>query len=166
MLCLWCFAGVAGICLLLSVVDRLSGRHAVFRLDKAISSDLTVLDSAISEITAALVQTEGWGGAESDVDIIDLVLREALANAVVHGNKCNPQITVHISVILTEGRELLVSIKDSGLGFDPDRPPDSVAEENVFAPHGRGIFLIRQLMDEVDFRFDQGTEVRMRLRRK
>jgi hypothetical protein len=63
-----------------AIVSRrqVKGRHAVFRLDKAIPSDATVLCGAISEITAALVRTGGWGGADSVVEIIKLVLRETL----------------------------------------------------------------------------------------
>jgi threonine dehydrogenase-like Zn-dependent dehydrogenase len=94
------------------------------------------------------------------------VLGEALANAIVHGNRCDPEKMVHVFVAVNEHGDLLVSVKDSGSGFDPSRLPNPTAPANLFAPHGRGIFLIRQLMDEVHFKFDHGAELRMRRRKK
>jgi anti-sigma regulatory factor (Ser/Thr protein kinase) len=141
-------------------------RQLVFRLDKVIPSDLTLLDEAVREITVALDRTACWGDLETDVETVGLVVGEALANAIVHGNHCDPEKTVRISVTVSENCDLLVSVKDSGSGFDPSRLPNPIAAENLLAPHGRGILLIRQLMDEVDFKFDHGTEVRMRRRQK
>jgi serine/threonine-protein kinase RsbW len=56
--------------------------------------------------------------------------------------------------------------KDSGSGFDPSVLPDPTAVGNLLAKHGRGLFLIRHFMDEVEFNFDHGTEVRMRRRQQ
>jgi|HubBroStandDraft_6_1064221.scaffolds.fasta_scaffold87371_2 anti-sigma regulatory factor (Ser/Thr protein kinase) len=140
----------------------LRSRRPVFRLDKVIPSDLTLLDGAVEEITAALRRTAHW----RDVEDIGLVVAEALANAIIHGNRCDPEKAVHVVVAVNEHGDLLVSVKDTGSGFDPNRLRDPTAPENLLAPHGRGIFLIRQLMDEVHFKFDHGTEVRMRLRKK
>lgn len=138
-------------------VSHLQLRHPVLRLDKLIPSDPKFLDGAISEITAALDRIACWG----DVETIGLAVGEALANAMVHGNHCDPQKTVRISVAVNETCGLLVSVKDSGSGFDPSALSNPIAAENLLASHGRGIFLIRQLMDEVDFEFDHGTEIRM-----
>ena len=55
-------------------------------------------------------------------------------------------------------------VKDSGSGFDPRGLPNPIADENLLADHGRGIFLMKRFMDQVDFEFDHGTEVRMRWR--
>jgi anti-sigma regulatory factor (Ser/Thr protein kinase) len=137
-------------------------RQLVFRLETVIRSDLTLLDELVGNITAELKDTACCGDAET----IGLAVGEALANAIVHGNHCDPEKTVRITVAVNENRDLLVSVKDSGSGFDPTRLPNPIAAENLLAPHGRGIFLIRQYMDEVDFKFDHGTEVRMRLRKK
>ena len=137
-------------------------RQLVFRLETVIPSDLTILDDAIGDITAELRDTACCG----DVETVGLAVGEALANAIVHGNHCDPQKTVRIYVAVNENCDLLVSVKDSGSGFDPTRLPNPIAAENLLAPHGRGIFLIRQYMDEVDFKFDRGTEVRMCLRKK
>jgi serine/threonine-protein kinase RsbW len=137
-------------------------RQPALRLDKVIPSDPTLLDDAVREITAGLDRIACWG----DIEIIGLAVREALANAIVHGNHCDPEKTVRISVAVNGNCDLLVSVKDSGSGFDPNGLPNPIAVENPFAQHGRGIFLIRQLMDEVNFKFDHGTEVRMRRKEK
>ena len=137
-------------------------RQLVLRLETVIPSDLTLLDDTVGDITAELRDTACCGDAET----IGLAVGEALANAIVHGNHCDPERTVRLSVAVNENCDLLVSVKDSGSGFDPTRLPNPIAAENLLAPHGRGIFLIRQYMDEVDFKFDRGTEVRMCLRKK
>jgi serine/threonine-protein kinase RsbW len=137
-------------------------RRPVFRLDKVIPSKPALLDGAVEEITAGLRRTAHWRDAED----IGLVIGEAIANAMVHGNHGDPEKTVHVVVAVNEHSDLLVSVKDTGSGFDPSRLPDPTAPENLMTPHGRGIFLIRQLMDEVQFKFDHGTELRMRRRKK
>jgi serine/threonine-protein kinase RsbW len=133
-----------------------------FHLDKVIPSNPSLLDDAVEEITAGLRRTAHW----RDVEDIGLVVGEALANAIIHGNRCDPGKTVHVVVAVNEHGDLLVSVKDTGSGFDPSRLPNPTAPENLLAPHGRCIFLIRQLMDEVDFKFDHGAELRMRPRKQ
>jgi anti-sigma regulatory factor (Ser/Thr protein kinase) len=134
----------------------------VLNLEKIIPSNPKLLDDVVREITATLDRVTCW----DDVETIGLAVEEALAKAIVHGNHCDPQKTVCISIVVNENCDLLVSVKDSGSGFDPSALPNPIATENLLAKHGRGIFLIRQLMDEVDFNFDHGTEVRMRRRQK
>jgi anti-sigma regulatory factor (Ser/Thr protein kinase) len=139
-------------------VTSLQNRRLLLRLDKVIPSDPTLLDDAVGDITEELDATACF----SDVETMGLAVREAIANAMVHGNHCDPEKGVRISVAVNENCDLFVSVKDSGPGFDPDGLPNPVAPENLLAPHGRGIFIMRQLMDQVDFEFDHGTEVRMR----
>jgi serine/threonine-protein kinase RsbW len=136
---------------------------SLLRLEKVIPSDPALLDDAVDDVTAELDTTACWGGGEPDVENVGLAVREAIANAMVHGNRCDPEKEVRISIAVDEHCDLLVSVKDSGSGFDPDALPNPIAPENILALHGRGIFIMRQLMDEVDFKFDHGTEVRMRL---
>jgi anti-sigma regulatory factor (Ser/Thr protein kinase) len=137
-------------------------RSLVLSLDKVIPSDPSILDDAVTEIVSALDRTVCW----EDIEMIDVAMQEALANAIVHGNHCDPQKNVRISVALNLNCDVLVSVKDSGSGFDPSGLPNPITMENLLAKHGRGIFLIRQLMDEVEFNFDHGTEVRMRRRQQ
>jgi|SRR5580693_61863 serine/threonine-protein kinase RsbW len=136
----------------------------LLRLEKVIPPDPALLDRVVGDITAELDATACWGGGEPDTETIGLAVREAIANAMIHGNHCDPEKEVRISVAVDEHCGLSVRVKDSGSGFDPDGLPNPVAPENILAVHGRGILIMRQLMDEVEFKFDHGTEVRMRLR--
>ena len=98
------------------------------------------------------------GGQEFE---IETALREALANAVVHGCKQDPGKRVQICVSCDEKRGMLIIIRDPGPGFRPDSIPSPTVGENLFESHGRGIYLINALMDEVRFERD-GTEIWMR----
>ena len=100
------------------------------------------------------------GASEADHDHIELALREALANAVRHGCKNDPNQSVHCTVGCDSQGDMLIVVRDSGEGFEPSGVPSPLVGENLYSHHGRGIFLINQLMDEVSF--DRGgTEIRM-----
>jgi serine/threonine-protein kinase RsbW len=92
---------------------------------------------------------------------IEMALHEALVNAVVHGCKGNPEKKVQCCIACDEERGILIVVRDPGPGFDPHSLPSPLHGENVFASHGRGIYLINQLMDEVSFKRG-GTEIHMR----
>jgi serine/threonine-protein kinase RsbW len=126
--------------------------------DRVVPSDPRVVDGVVAEITGALDRTVCWEDTES----IGLAVREALNNAIVHGNHRDPAKSVLVSVSVKQDCGLLIVVKDSGSGFDPSSVPDPTAAQNLFADHGRGIFVMKQLMDQVDFTFDHGTEIRMR----
>jgi hypothetical protein len=110
-------------------VNDFQNRQFLLHLDKVIPSDPTLLDDAVKEITAALDCTACW----DDADIIGLVVQEALANAIVHGNHCDPETMVRICVAVNENCDLLVTVKDSGSGFDPSGLPNPLASENLLA---------------------------------
>jgi serine/threonine-protein kinase RsbW len=93
-------------------------------------------------------------------DDIELALTEALANAVVHGAKEDPSKTVECIVACDEQRGMLIMVRDPGPGFDPKAIPNPCNGSNIYSNHGRGIFLINQLMDEVAFH-KNGTEIHM-----
>jgi serine/threonine-protein kinase RsbW len=137
-------------------------QHLVLNLDRVVPSDARFLDDAVAEITAAIDRTTCW----EDVQGIGLAVREALTNAMIHGNHSQPQKTVRVSVTVNEDCDLLILVKDSGSGFDISRLPSVITTENVSDNHGRGISLMKQFMDQVEFKFDHGTEVRMRRRRQ
>jgi len=90
---------------------------------------------------------------ESDVEI---ALREALANAIIHGNHENPRKHVYVR-FRCEPDEVSFAVKDQGRGFDLSKIGDPTAPENTGAVHGRGIYLMKALMDEV--RFEEGGVV-------
>lgn len=124
----------------------------------------TVLPGVVEEIAPAiagvmqLVRMMGCAaGKEADVE---LALQEALANAVVHGCEGDPTKRVQFCVSCDENRGMLIVIRDPGPGFDPAAIPSPVQGQQIYSTHGRGIFLINQLMDEV--RFEKGgTEIIM-----
>lgn len=97
---------------------------------------------------------------DGKADAIELSLQEALANAVVHGAKEDPNKIVECLVACDDERGVLIIVRDPGLGFDPAAIPTCTLGENLFSDHGRGIFLINQLMDEVKFH-KNGTEIHM-----
>jgi serine/threonine-protein kinase RsbW len=94
---------------------------------------------------------------------IELALSEALANAMVHGNQEDP--SKRVGVICRCGRdgEVAVSVQDEGSGFEIGRVPDPTHPDNRLGETGRGIFLMKALMDEVCFE-QRGTVVHMRKR--
>ena len=88
-----------------------------------------------------------------------VALTEAVNNAVVHGNKLNPGIDVDLS-FHHKGDEFQFIIKDSGTGFDYKNIPDPTSPENIDKPDGRGIFLMKNLADRVNF-LDDGRQVEL-----
>ena len=137
-------------------------RPPVFTLDKVIRSDAKIVDDVVRDITSVLKHLDSC----DDVELIGLAIREALSNALIHGNRYDVEKPITISVTIKDDGSLFVSVKDFGSGFDPNALPNPLAVENLLRNHGRGIFLMRQLMDEVEFSFDHGTEVRMRRTQK
>jgi serine/threonine-protein kinase RsbW len=96
-----------------------------------------------------------------------MAVRESVVNAVTHGNSNNPDKRVFIDFSVApngQSRDLVVCVRDQGPGFDPDQIGDPLAAENVLKTSGRGIFLIRQFMDDVVIQRASagGMEVRMR----
>jgi serine/threonine-protein kinase RsbW len=88
---------------------------------------------------------------------IMIAVTEAVNNAIKHGNSNDKGKNVHLSLSLDESMIKFV-IKDEGTGFDYINLPDPTAPENLEKPGGRGIFLMKHLSDEVEFK-DQGREV-------
>lgn len=89
-------------------------------------------------------------------------LTEALANAMLYGNGDDPSKRVRLQVTMMEGW-VQATVKDQGSGFDPATVPDPTKPENLTKPCGRGLFLMRELLDEVSYN-DRGNEVTLVLR--
>jgi serine/threonine-protein kinase RsbW len=101
-------------------------------------------------------------GDERNTDI-EIAVQEALANAVIHGNHEDPHKQVHITCRCSTRGEVSVTVRDEGEGFDRDGVPDPTDPQNLLLTRGRGIYLMRALMDEVSFT-DNGRVVHMRKR--
>jgi serine/threonine-protein kinase RsbW len=123
-----------------------------------LESDLAHVDS----VEAKAEQLARDGGFDEDTSSqIAMVAREAVINAILHGNKKDPAKHVRCSFELNEDA-LKICIADEGAGLDPDSVPDPLAPENILRSSGRGIFLMRAIMDEVHFhQLDPGTEIEM-----
>jgi serine/threonine-protein kinase RsbW len=94
---------------------------------------------------------------------IDMAVREAVTNAVLHGNRQDKNKTIELTLkSLPDAVE--ISVHDQGPGFNPKDVPDPTKEENILKTSGRGIFFMRSFMDEVDWliRQEGGTTVRMK----
>lgn len=90
-----------------------------------------------------------------------IAVTEAVNNAINHGNKLNPQKRVEF-IVRADSRKIYILIKDEGAGFDPDKIADCLDPENLLKSSGRGIFIIRELMDEVKIDSDSsGTKIEM-----
>jgi serine/threonine-protein kinase RsbW len=129
--------------------------HLILRV--TLAADRKAVDPVVQEVMAVVRQMKGVDGKE---DAIELALQEALANAVIHGAKEDPTKTVECLVSNDEERGVLIVVRDPGAGFSLEAIPGCTVGENVYSNHGRGIFLINQLMDQVEFR-KNGTEIRM-----
>ncbi len=115
---------------------------------------------SVGEVEAAAERLATDAGLDEDERFhVTMAVREAAVNAVLHGNDYDP--SRHIAVALENtGKDLVFTIADEGRGFIPDTVPDPLAPENLLRGTGRGIFLIRSLMDEVHFRqLNPGTEL-------
>jgi serine/threonine-protein kinase RsbW len=104
---------------------------------------------------------------EEDRHWFGLAVREAVANAIKHGNGGDASKQVEVEVRL-DGEAVEVAVRDEGKGFDPGAVADPLAPENLLRPGGRGIFYMRSLMDRVEYHFGAGggTEVVLRKRIK
>jgi serine/threonine-protein kinase RsbW len=127
------------------------------RVRVTLAADRKAVDPVVQQVMDAVRQMKCVDGKE---DSIELALQEALANAVVHGAKEDPRKVVECLVACDEQRGILIIVRDPGEGFDPGAIPTCTMGENLYSNHGRGIFLINQLMDEVRFR-KNGTEIHM-----
>lgn len=106
------------------------------------------------------------GQDEETVHWTSMAVRECVINAITHGNRSHPakRILVDYDVEERNGRRnLVVKVRDQGEGFEPSEITNPLAPENILRTTGRGIFLVRQFMDEVTFHRtpEGGTEVRM-----
>ena len=134
------------------------GQELLLRLDLTIPGSVTAIGPAVEKVMWVVRQ---MGCAEGKEFEIETALQESLANAVVHGCQKDPDKQVQFVVACDEQRGMLIVVRDPGGGFDPDGIPSPIVGQCIYSEHGRGIYLINQLMDEV--RYERGgTEIYMR----
>jgi len=135
------------------------GKKLILKLQKTLAGRIEAIPPFIEGIMRVVESMGCAAGREREVEI---ALLEALSNAVIHGCKNDPHKKVECCVACDESRGLLIIVRDPGEGFDPASIPSPIVGQNLFSAHGRGIFMINQLMDEV--RYEKGgTEIHMKI---
>jgi len=127
-------------------------------LDTQLESTLESVDEA-EALILGLAQENGFD--EDELHRLGMAVREAMVNAVVHGNRYNLKKKVHLKVE-TPSDAIRISIVDEGEGFELQELPDPLAEENLLRQSGRGLLLIQAFVDEFKIRKAEppmGTEV-------
>ncbi len=130
------------------------------RLRLEIPGRLDAISPAVERVMSEVRAMECARGKEFEIEV---ALREALSNAIRHGCGNDYTKNVEVCVACDASKGMLIVVRDPGPGFDPAAIPSPTLGQNIYRHHGRGIYLINQLMDEVAF--DKGgTEIRMRKR--
>lgn len=120
-------------------------------LRQSLPSDVAIISPFADQLMHFVAKCRNQEDSELEVET---ALREALANAIVHGNREDPHKRVYVTCRCTPDGEVSITVQDEGPGFDSDAVPDPTTPENRLLKQGRGIFLMKTLMDEV--RFEQG----------
>jgi len=123
-------------------------RHETETVERFFDSTLESVDNA-EEIAVALAKQAGFD--EDELLKVGMAVRESMVNAVVHGNRYSAHKKVRFSVARNSA-QFTVRVADEGQGFDYERLPDPLAPDNLLRSSGRGIFLIRSFVDELQFR--------------
>jgi serine/threonine-protein kinase RsbW len=127
-------------------------------LRQSLASKVAAISRFADQLMPFILNFRGADGSEIN---IETALHEALANAVIHGNGENSCKRVYVTCRCYLDGEVLITVRDEGRGFDRTAVPDPTFRENLLFTHGRGIYLMKTLMDEVSFE-DGGSVVRMR----
>ncbi len=128
----------------------------VYMMDVTIPARSESISPLVESVMAVVRET----GIGKELEI-ETALREAAANAIKHGCNGDPSKFVQCCVAFEQEGSVLIVVSDPGPGFDPDILPDPTSGEHLYENHGRGIFLINRLMDEVRFKRN-GAEIHMR----
>jgi len=122
-------------------------------LECSLPSEVTAISPFVDKLMPLL---RSCGCVSAGVSDVEIALREALANAIIHGNHEDSRKQVHVTC-RCEPDEVSIAVKDEGKGFELNNVPDPTAPENITSVHGRGIHVMRALMDEI--RFEEGGVV-------
>jgi len=118
--------------------------------------NIRIVENTIDEISTKLkISAEAYGK-------ILVATLEAVNNAIVHGNKADQSKSVEVGFISVRDN-LTITVKDQGPGFNPGSVPDPTAPENIENIDGRGVFLMKNLCDDISFN-DIGNEVKMKFK--
>jgi anti-sigma regulatory factor (Ser/Thr protein kinase) len=130
------------------------------QMNIVIPADMAAMEKVTSGLNELLA---GKKWPQQEIENVELALQEALINAIRHGCGSDPKKQVQCCVTFDHAGELVIVVKDPGPGFDLAAVPDPLKGENLLRGSGRGVFLINQLMDTVEFT-EQGRQLLMRKR--
>jgi len=142
----------------LSLLPRTNHSAPYVELRQSLPSRVGVVSPFVDQLMRFILNFRMADGSEID---IEMALLEALANAVIHGNGDNSGKRVYVRCRCYMDGEVSITVRDEGKGFDSSTVPDPTFRENLLFTHGRGIYLMKALMDEVFFE-ENGSVVRMR----
>ena len=125
------------------------------RLRTILPSNKQALNEAVHRVLRIAESCGCEGDNQADLEI---ALREALANAMIHGNAYHDSKNIFLRCYGAPGHGMLIMVRDEGPGFEPESVPDPRGPDRMFLHHGRGLFLMRQLMDYSEHR-KNGREV-------
>ncbi len=123
-------------------------------MDKPIiSGDTIIIPSSqenLADVDLFIEGTlRGYGVQESTIADIAISVSELVNNAILHGNKSSPDKAVTVSIARVDG-SVQITVKDQGIGFNPDKVANPIEDSNLLKEVGRGIFIVRSLMDSVE----------------
>jgi serine/threonine-protein kinase RsbW len=135
------------------------------RFYDVIPSTLQALDEVIETL---MILAREMKCDSRRLEEVELALREALANAVIHGNQQDPDKNIVVRCFCQPDRGMLLIVEDEGMGFNPSQVPNPTHAECLLQTHGRGLFLMKRLMDHVRIsrRGRHGTRVTLLKRLK
>jgi len=87
---------------------------------------------------------------------IEIVIAEAAANSIIHGNNSNPQKNIFVNISIFD-KKIKISFKDEGNGFNPEKIPDPTIPENILKGSGRGLYIMNSLADNVKYKFSENN---------
>ncbi|HEX4825810.1 MAG TPA: ATP-binding protein [Candidatus Polarisedimenticolaceae bacterium] len=127
----------------------LDRRSFVFRFRRSFTSTTDGINRTVKDIMKRASLTGCLADHHAELEI---ALREALANAVMHGNRQDGTKKVLVRAYCDPSQGFVIAVRDEGNGFDPAAVPDPRNEDRRHLSHGRGIFLMRELMDHIEHR--------------
>lgn len=141
-----------------AALPRSSRSRPSVELRQSLPSQISAIEPFVEQLMSFISKFRLPDGSETD---IELALQEAIANAVIHGNGEKPYKRVYVMCRCDMDGEVSITVCDQGPGFKNSAVPNPTARENRMCTHGRGIYLMQALMDEVYFEED-GAIVQMR----
>lgn len=132
------------------------------RVRMVLPSEVRFVDMA----HAAAEKAAEVGGCDEDAALnMGIAVREAVINAMMHGNRLDPRRRVELAFSIGS-RGVRAKVRDHGGGFDPTASPDPTSRENVLKTSGRGILMMRAFCDKVEFRYREGQGMEVTLVKK